>query len=483
LDIEDLRARRLFPCESTGFQHRKSTIFRCRAFNFSGRLFRFLFRSYRMRILLCAAAAFLLTGFSVSAQEKSGPKADFSIVDGDHVVFYGDSITEQRLYTTDIENFILTRYPTLHVDFFQSGVGSDRVSGGLRGPIDVRLHRDVFDHNPTVVTIMLGMNDGYYRQFDPDYLTSYSQGYRYIVDSIQKEFPKARITLAKPSPYDDVTRATELPGGYNAVLVRYGAFVGDLATEKNLGVADLNTAVVNVLKEAKTEDAPLSITLINDRVHPGPAIHWVMAEAILKAWNATPEVTAVSLSVEHESVVTSNNTAVTDLAIQPNGLTWAQEDRALPLPLGPIDADPQMQLVIRSSDLISALDQETLQVTALSPGTYQLKIDERVVGSFSAEKLDKGVNLALLETPMLEQARRVARDTDLLNQYDLAWFVMNTLPPDEVHPETLKELDEARVKAADRQHRDTMPLTHHFQLIETSTPTQPRPRPPHKKTK
>ena len=57
-----------------------------------------------------------------------------------------------------------------------------------------------------------------------------------------------------------------------------------------------------------------------------------------------------------------------------------------------------MALVIHSSDLVQALDQETLTVTGLQPGTYQLRVDDRVVGSFSAEKLGRGVNLALLET-------------------------------------------------------------------------------------
>jgi lysophospholipase L1-like esterase len=421
---------------------------------------------------------------AVFAQEKPAPRADFAIADGDHVVFYGDSITEQRMYTSDIENFILTRYPTLHVDFYQSGVGGDKVSGGKYGPVDQRLHRDIFDHNPTVVTVMLGMNDGYYRQYDEGVFTTYANGYRYIVDAIQREFPKAHITLAAPSAYDDVTRAVKMPNGYNAVLVKYSKFVEDLATEKNTGIADLNTPVVDALKKARTEDPALAQALINDRVHPGPAIHWVMAEAILKAWNATPQVSSVNLSVEHERVVTSDNTEATDLTVLPNGITWSQEDKSLPLPLGPIDADAAMQLVLRSSDIISSLDQETLVVTGLEPGTYQLKIDDRVVSSFSAEKLAKGINLALLETPMLEQARRVAHDTDLLNQYDYAWFTMNAEPPDELVPETLKALSDARDKAVDRQHRDAMPLPHHFQLIETSTPTQPRPqhrKPPTKK--
>jgi hypothetical protein len=33
----------------------------------------------------------------------------FHLKDGDRVVFYGDSITDQRLYTTFVETYALTR--------------------------------------------------------------------------------------------------------------------------------------------------------------------------------------------------------------------------------------------------------------------------------------------------------------------------------------------------------------------------------------
>src|SRR5947209_19513343 len=84
----------------------------------------------------------------------------FYLKDNDRVVFYGDSITDQRLYTTFAESFIVTRFPSLNVTFTHSGWGGDRVTGGGGGPIDVRLARDVFPYQPTVMTIMLGMNDG-----------------------------------------------------------------------------------------------------------------------------------------------------------------------------------------------------------------------------------------------------------------------------------------------------------------------------------
>src|SRR5438477_4878508 len=101
----------------------------------------------------------------------------FALKDGDRVVFYGDSITDQRLYTTFTETYVLTRFPRLEVRFVHSGWGGDRVSGGGGGPIDVRLPRDVFAYKPTVMTIMLGMNDASYRKFDEPIFDKFKTGY------------------------------------------------------------------------------------------------------------------------------------------------------------------------------------------------------------------------------------------------------------------------------------------------------------------
>jgi hypothetical protein len=40
---------------------------------------------------------------------------------GDRVVFLGDSITEQNLYTRYVEQYLLCRYPGLKLAFFNAG--------------------------------------------------------------------------------------------------------------------------------------------------------------------------------------------------------------------------------------------------------------------------------------------------------------------------------------------------------------------------
>ena len=63
-------------------------------------------------LLICLAATLLVAGGAVAELPVLAQNAtDFALKDGDRVVFYGDSITEQRLYTTYVEHYVLTHYP------------------------------------------------------------------------------------------------------------------------------------------------------------------------------------------------------------------------------------------------------------------------------------------------------------------------------------------------------------------------------------
>lgn len=329
----------------------------------------------------------------------------FLVRNGDRVVFYGDSITDQRLYTLYVETYIVTRFPHLDASFVHSGWGGDRVSGGGGGPIDVRIQRDILPYRPTVMTIMLGMNDGGYRAFDQKLFDQYTSGYQHIVETVQKAFPHIRLTLIQASPYDDVTRPPNFDGGYNAVLIRYGEWVKNYAPQVGATVADLNSPVVATLEKAKAADAALAQKILPDRVHPGPAGHLIMAEAILKAWNAPATVAAVEINAARKRVVSAENSKIRDFVSTANGLAWSETDGALPMPFEQKDA--ATALVMRSSDFIQSLDQEPLKVTGLKAEHYTLKIDGELIGTFTSEQLSAGINLAEFSTPMFKQATEV----------------------------------------------------------------------------
>jgi len=393
-------------------------------------------------------------------------QGNFYLKDGDRVVFYGDSITEQRLYTTYAETYVVTRFPKLNVSFVHSGVGGDRVTGGWAGPIDLRLARDVLAYKPTVMTIMLGMNDGSYRAFDPEIFKTYSTGYQHILDSVKSALPGVRLTLIQPSPYDDVTRPASFEGGYNAVLVRYGQFVRELTQKEKLNVADLNKSVVAALEKAKATDSETAKKIIADRVHPGPSGHLLMAEALLKAWNAPALVTAVEIDAAKAQAVRTENTVISDLK-EAGGLTWIENDKALPMPLDL--KDPVFKLAIQSSDFLQALDWQLLKVTGLKGQRYLLKIDGEEVGTFSRQQIEEGLNLAELSTPMVKQAQAV-HDLTLKhnNVHATCWRELQVAlaqQPLPHLPQAMEALDNLEADLVAQQRLMAQPRTRHYELL------------------
>ena len=425
-----------------------------------------------VRTLRVEIGIWLLT-ICVSLGGAAEAQTSFYLKDGDRVVFYGDSITDQRLYTTFVETYAVTRFPGLNVRFVHSGWGGDRVTGGGGGPIDVRLRRDVIAYQPTVMTIMLGMNDGSYRAYDAGIFNTFAAGYLHILDTVKTALPGIRFTVIQPSPYDDVTRPANFEGGYNAVLVRYGQFVKQLGPREGLTVADLNTPVVAALEKAKVTDPELAKRIVPDRVHPGPGGHLLMAEALLKAWNAPAIVTSVEIDAASKRVVRSENTTVADLK-DASGLSWMQADRALPMPFNL--NDPVVALAVRSSDFVQALDQQPLKVTGLPATRYALKIDGEETGAFSREQLGQGINLAVLSTPMVRQAMAVHDLTLKHNNIHFArWREVQVSLQNEQLPHrqaALDALDNLGAELIERQHAAAQPKPRRYELTTAVTSRQ-----------
>jgi lysophospholipase L1-like esterase len=406
---------------------------------------------------LVLAVVLALAAVPAAAQE-------FYLKDGDRVVFYGDSITAQRLYTARVEEYVLTRFPNMRVAFFHAGVGGDRVSGGGSGPIDERLTRDVIRLKPTVVTVMLGMNDAGYQPFDQAIFDEYARGYRHILDRLQKEVPGVRLTLIQPSPFDDVTRAPAFEGGYNEVLRRYADFVATLAGERGAQVVDFNAPVVRAMVRLNAANTQLARQILPDRVHPGEAGHWIMAEALLRAWRAPAIVSALEIDAATATVVKAQGTTVTGLARTDRGLAWTAQDAALPMPQR-FD-DGTMEIVAAAGGTVPELDRLTIAVKGLAPGRYRLVIDGGEPGRLvTAEELAAGLELGGAQSPMVWQAMGVRWTTDdknVVHEQAMNALVRSAKDPDQVETARRLEAVEATITAAREAMRQ--PAPHRFAL-------------------
>ena len=409
---------------------------------------------------------------TMAAPTTAAATGGFALHDGDRVVFYGDSITEQQFYATYVEDYVTTRYPGLRVRFSNAGWKSDTVAGGFGGPIDQRLRRDVVARKPSVVTVMLGMNDGHRLAWNAPMAAAYETGYAHLLDVLKLELPAARTTLLAPTPFDDTTKPPEYTGGYNAVLLKFGAFVGETAHRRGLPWVDMNTPLTQLLERAKGVDATLATKLIPDRIHPGPAAHWVMARTLLHGWGATPWVSQVVLGWHdgQPSAGEQVHTRVTGLARAGTGLAWTQLDAALPLAFE--REDPFVALVLKASDVQQALSRQPLVVNGLPTGSWALAIDGQQIGRFTAAELATGIDLATLKTPMLAQAERVHALTVAHQAVAMARWRQVEVPlanwPSAPRTRTLADMTALEDDLIARQHAEARPKQHIFKLVALS---------------
>jgi lysophospholipase L1-like esterase len=429
-----------------------------------------------MRAIRFAVSAALL---SVASAWAAGP-TDFHLQNGDRVVFYGDSITDQRLYTSLIETYVALHYPERAISFVNSGWGGDTVGGGGGGTIDTRLQRDVFAYQPTVVTIMLGMNDGGYHAENQENDQKYFTGVHHIVDTLRQQLPNSRLVLIEPSPYDEVTRSPAAPvvdgSSYNDVLRSYGKWLANYAAQSGMQSIDLNSGMQSMLVNATRLDPEGSKGIVPDHIHPSFAGHLFMAAEILKAWGAKPVVSAVALDASKPAIrIESTQSAKVSGLSGGEEIAWTELDDALPLPFaqwqGMWGAGP-VSLVLRSSEITQDLNQQILKVKGLKSGTYSLKIDGSSVGAFNNEEFGAGINLAVLKTPATDQALKVyqlavSHEEIHFDQWRNVQVALQDYSLAEVQPASaaFKSLDDAvagKMRAAGR------PVEHRFEIVPIS---------------
>lgn len=322
---------------------------------------------------------------------------------GDQVCFIGNSITMQGGFHHNIALFYATRYPKSKVRIFNCGI-----SGNHAANVIARLDSDILVHHPNWSVIMLGMNDvrrDFYSKDSvnvPDIekkkqwaLDLYRKNYEIIIQTLLKNGSK--IILQTPSIYEEspALAAEVFPGRNNALKICAG-YIREFGKKYNLPVVDYWYAMQRVNRQIQATDA--SATIVGkDREHPGNVGHLIMSYQFLRTTQPKPMVS--SINIGHGKSV---NCIVSQLKRQARKVSFTVLENSLPFP-----TTTEQQAALKLIAFTDSLNKEVLNVSALSPGKYRLKIDGYDVGSYSESEL-KGLNLALLSnTPQYLQAKKV----------------------------------------------------------------------------
>ncbi len=312
----------------------------------------------------------LLISLMIAGMASCGSQAAPLLRAGDHLVFYGDSITEQQLYTRFVQQYLVCRYPGLKLTFHNAGWSGDTAPGGLK-----RLQRDVLSLRPTIVTLFFGMNDGAYGNYTEEVGKQYRDGLDGLVTTLQKR--GVRVVVFGPGCIDP-DKAPSAAGQYNLTLKKLTEIARQVAAERRCPFADIHTPML-AYQTAKKKADP-AFTMIPDAIHPDLNGHLLMAHLMLQALKAEPLEPFGSY----------------DLKSERGGLHLVRKDRfdltfQAPASKSMLFWYPQSahQTMVDSGFLNMA--SRKLQIAGLPSKQYELRVDGVLAGVYSRDQLAQGV--------------------------------------------------------------------------------------------
>ncbi len=341
------------------------------------------------------------------------------IRNGDVLAVCGDSITEQKVYSVYLEDYLLMCQPVL-VQTMQCGWG-----GAVAPHFAGHMQRDVVTLRPTVATTAYGMNDGGYNVSDLATEERYRDGLVRIVRNF-KAGHTPTVIIGSPGAVDThYFRNPRFPGvlagQYNQTLGRLGEIGREVAASEGVLFADLHTPLLDAMAEAKAalgDEYPVCGEI--DGVHAGPPGHLVMAYAFLKAMGFDGQIATIKHDMLSGDTMAGEGQQV--ISSKPGEITLASSRYPFCFFGGKKDApDDQVfsglndwnygdAAMTRFCPFNQDLNRYMLVVTGLNAPKGRITWGDQSK-AFSAEELSKGINLAaeFLRNPFVKPFMEVNR--------------------------------------------------------------------------
>lgn len=330
---------------------------------------------------------------------------------GDRIAFMGNSITEAGYYESNIWLYYMTRFPEQKITVFNAGIGGDVV-----GQMNNRFEQDILPKKPNIMVLTFGMNDTGYMEFND---ANSEETAKQRVEKSQKNFGllvaklKGRRdilpVMMSSSPYDESMKNKDnYFKGKSKAMEQIVNFQQQTAKENGWPYVDLFHTMTEINVREQQKNPEFTITG-PDRIHPGRAGHLVMAATFLKSQGLAGKPVANIAIDTKKGVVASDNANIDLYKKSDKGIVFNYQANSLPFPIDSLSdlwGNPQKQSdALAVYPFIQEFNQETLMVKNLKKGNYNLMIDGRKISTFTADALEKGINMALLSnTPQYQQA-------------------------------------------------------------------------------
>ncbi|CAN5784941.1 SGNH/GDSL hydrolase family protein [soil metagenome] len=330
-------------------------------------------RSFPKGLLFSAALAFSAT---LARAEGLQPN--------DTVAICGDSITEQKLYSVFMEDYLLMCQPAPKLQTVQFGWSGETAQGFL-----ARLKNDVLAFKPTVATTCYGMNDGGYAALAPERATLYKTSMEGIVKTF-KENGVRFLVVGSPGAVDTDSFKKLSPDVYNKTLSELTAIAREVAEKNGCAFANVHDVMVDVMAKAKAKYGKTYIVGGGDGIHPGANGHIIMAYAFLKALGCSGDIGTITLDLKSGSADATEGHKV----LSAKDGTVEVESSRYPFCFTGTPTDPTGTIGI-TEFLPFNQDLNRFILVVKNAPAGQLKVTWGTESkTFSSADLEKGINLA-----------------------------------------------------------------------------------------
>ena len=326
--------------------------------------------------------------------------ADPLLHKGDFVAIAGDSITEQRMYSAYIEDYLLMCQPAAGLRACQFGC-----SGQTSTVFAQRMANNLLPFKPNVATICFGSNNGGFGPTTPEDPDSYREAMRDSVRQMKKSGVRV-IVVGSTVPLDterafngEKVRARM----YNQTLVQLRDIAAGVAKDEGVVYADIYDGMTEFMAKARARFGKDYFVLPNGG-NPEHAGSLAMAYVFLKAMGCDGNIGTITVDMEAGKADATDGHKILSCK---NGRVEVESTR-YPFcffgePARSENTRGVPELIPFNEDL------NRFQLRVLKLGNPKVKVTWGAASrEFTSAQLEKGINLAaeFLDNPFSEIFRK-----------------------------------------------------------------------------
>jgi hypothetical protein len=333
---------------------------------------------------------------------------------GDFVAVCGDSITEQKIYSVFIEDYLLMCKPQQDLRVMQFGWSGEVAPGFLS-----KMPNEALKFPFTVATTAYGMNDGGYGPMTPEKGERYRKAMQGIVDNFKKHGVHFTVvgspggvdpdTFVRPDPTDpkpDVRKRRKVAAGwfYNPTLAALRDIAKEVAEKNDCAYTDVFDTILDTGAAAKEKYGHGYAIAGGDGVHPSQNGQLCMAYAFLKGLGCDGNIGTITVDLASNQATGTDGQKVLGMK---DGAVEVESTKYPFCFYGDPKSPGATSGVIEFLPFNQDLNRYMLVVKG---ATGKVKVTwGKLSKEFSADDAAKGINLAaqFLDNPFSEPFKRV----------------------------------------------------------------------------